>query len=247
MIFIRKIWFVDILLLPLQRFFRTTHPPNPTPETMYIAISGNIGSGKTTLTQLLSQHYNWQPRYESVDYNPYLEDYYGDIPRWSFNLEVYFLKERFKDLLAISQSPQTIVQDRSIFEGVYIFTANNFESGALSERDYRTYLDLFEQMMSVVKLPDLMIYLQADVPYLIRNIQLRGREYEKQMQLDYLARLNDKYEDFIHKKYPGRVLILEKASYDFTNPAHMLKIYDKIDRALGISDTFFKEEETNGS
>ncbi len=204
---------------------------------MYIAISGNIGSGKTTLTQLLAKHYNWQPRFESVKYNPYLEDYYGNIPRWSFNLEVYFLKERFKDLLAISQSTSTIVQDRSIFEGVYIFTANNYESGALSDRDYRTYLDLFDQMLSVVKLPDLMIYLRADVPYLIRNIQLRGRDYEKQMKLDYLARLNDKYEDFIRNKYSGRVLILEKAQYDFTNPADMLKVYDKIDSILGTSDT----------
>ncbi len=204
---------------------------------MYIAISGNIGSGKTTLTQLLAQHFHWQARYEAVDYNPYLEDYYADIPRWSFNLEVYFLKERFKDLLAIAQSPTPIVQDRSIFEGVHIFTACNFESGALSERDYQTYLDLFQQMMSVARLPDLMIYLKAEVPYLIRNIQLRGRDYERQMPLDYLARLNAKYEDFIQHKYPGRVLILDKAQYDFTNPAHMLRIYDRIDAALGTSGT----------
>ena len=204
---------------------------------MYIAISGNIGSGKTTLTQLLAQHFHWQARYEAVDYNPYLEDYYADIPRWSFNLEVFFLKERFKDLLAIAQSPTPIVQDRSIFEGVHIFTACNFESGALSERDYQTYLDLFQQMMSVARLPDLMIYLRAEVPYLIRNIQLRGRDYERQMPLDYLARLNAKYEDFIQHKYPGRVLILDKARYDFTNPAHMLRIYDRIDAALGTSGT----------
>ena len=186
---------------------------------MYIAISGNIGSGKTTLTQLLAQHYNWQARFEAVDYNPYLEDYYGNIPRWSFNLEVYFLKERFKDLLAIAQSPTPIVQDRSIFEGVHIFTACNHESGALSTRDYQTYLDLFEQMMSVAKLPDLMIYLRADIPYLIRNIQ-----------------------DFIQNKYPGPVLILDKAQYDFTNPTDMLKIYDKIDAALGNSATLGLEE-----
>ena len=209
---------------------------------MYIAISGNIGSGTTTLTQLLAQHYNWQARFEAVDYNPYLEDYYGNIPRWSFNLEVYFLKERFKDLLAIAQSPTPIVQDRSIFEGVHIFTACNHESGALSTRDYQTYLDLFEQMMSVAKLPDLMIYLRADIPYLIRNIQQRGRDYERQMPLDYLARLNDKYEDFIQNKYPGPVLILDKAQYDFTNPTDMLKIYDKIDAALGNSATLGLEE-----
>ena len=204
---------------------------------MYIAISGNIGSGKTTLTQLLAQHYNWQARFEAVDYNPYLEDYYGNIPRWSFNLEVYFLKERFKDLLAIAQSPTPIVQDRSIFEGVHIFTACNYESGALSQRDYQTYLDLFEQMMTMVRLPDLMIYLRADIPYLISNIQQSGRQYEQQMQLDYLARLNDKYEDFIQNKYPGRVLILDKTQYDFTRPADMLKIYDIIDSALGTPST----------
>lgn len=200
---------------------------------MYIAISGNIGSGKTTLTGLLAKHYNWEPRYEAVDYNPYLEDYYKDIPRWSFNMEVYFLKERFKDLLVVAQSGHTIIQDRSIFEGVHIFTANNFESGNLSKRDYQTYLDLFDQMMSVVSLPALMIYLRADIPYLIGNIRQRGRDYEQQMSLDYLSRLNNKYEEFITSHYPGKVLILDKSQYDFQKPEDMLKIYDKIDAVLG--------------
>lgn len=202
---------------------------------MYIAISGNIGSGKTTLTHLLAQHYHWEPRFEAVDYNPYLEDFYHDLKRWSFCLEVYFLKERFKDLLAISQSQNTIIQDRSIFEGVHIFTANNYESGNLSERDYQTYLDLFEQMMSVVSLPALMIYLRADVPYLIGNIQQRGRDYEKQMKIDYLASLNERYEDFILHRYPGRVLILDKRQIDFKNPTDMLGVYDRIDAALGLN------------
>ena len=205
---------------------------------MHIAIAGNIGSGKTTLTRLLSEHYGWEPRFEAVDYNPYLDDYYRDIPRWSFNLEVYFLKQRFKDILDIAQSPKTIIQDRSIFEGVYIFTANNYASGNLSDRDFQTYMDLFEQMMSVVKLPDLMIYLKADVPYLVSNIQQRNRECEKQMPLDYLASLNTRYEDFIHTQYRGRVLILDKAEYDFKRPEDMLRIYDKIDAALGQDALF---------
>lgn len=200
---------------------------------MYLAIAGNIGSGKTTLTHLLAQHYQWEPRFEAVDHNPYLDDYYRDISRWSFCLEVYFLKERFKDLLAVAQSPHTIIQDRSIFEGVHIFTACNHEAGNLSDRDYQTYLDLFEQMMSVVQLPALMIYLRAEVPYLVQNIQKRGRDCEKQMPIDYLTRLNQRYEDFILHQYPGRVLIIDKAQYDFANPDHMLSIYDKIDAALG--------------
>lgn len=205
---------------------------------MHIAIAGNIGSGKTTLTRLLSEHYGWEPRFEAVDYNPYLDDYYRDIPRWSFNLEVYFLKQRFKDILDIAQSPKTIIQDRSIFEGVYIFTANNYASGNLSDRDFQTYMDLFDQMMSVVKLPDLMIYLKADVPYLVSNIQQRNRECEKQMPLDYLASLNTRYEEFIHTQYLGRVLILDKAEYDFKRPEDMLRIYDKIDAALGQDALF---------
>lgn len=200
---------------------------------MYLAISGNIGSGKTTLTQNLAQHYHWTPRYESVDHNPYLDDYYRDIPRWSFCLEVYFLKERFKDLLVVANSPDTIIQDRSIFEGVHIFTACNHDAGNLSDRDYQTYLDIFEQMMSVVKLPDLMIYLRANIPYLVHNIQLRGRDCEKQIPIDYLTRLNQRYEDYILNHYPGRLLIIDKAEYDFAKPADLLRIYDKIDAILG--------------
>lgn len=200
---------------------------------MYLAIAGNIGSGKTTLTQLLARHYHWTPRFESVEHNPYLDDYYRDIARWSFCLEIYFLKERFKDLLVVANSPDTIIQDRSIFEGVHIFTACNHEAGNLSDRDYQTYLDLFEQMMSVVQLPALMIYLRADVPYLVQNIQQRGRDCEQQMPIDYLTRLNERYEDFILHHYPGRVLILDKAEYDFSRPEDMLRIYDKIDAILG--------------
>ena len=200
---------------------------------MHIAIAGNIGSGKSTLTRLLAKHYGWTPRFETVDHNPYLEDYYHDIHRWSFNLEVFFLKERFRDLLAISQSSETIIQDRSIFEGVYVFMANNKAMGNLSDRDYNTYMELFEQMLSVVKLPDLMIYLRASVAHLVGNIQKRGRGYEQTMQLEYLENLNERYEDFITRQYKGRVMIVEKDALDFENrPEDFAQVTDRIDRLL---------------
>ena len=200
-----------------QHVCSTTRATVNTPPitAMHIVVAGNIGSGKSTLTNLLAKHYGWTPRFESVDHNPYLEDYYHDIHRWSFNLEVYFLKERFRDLIAISQSQGTIIQDRSIFEGVYIFMANNKAMGNLSDRDYNTYMDLFEQMLSIVKLPDLMIYLRASVPHLVSNIQKRGRDYEQTMQLEYLNNLNRRYEDFINNQYKGRVMIVEKDNLDF--------------------------------
>jgi deoxyadenosine/deoxycytidine kinase len=200
---------------------------------MYIAVAGNIGSGKSTLTRLLAHHYGWEARYESVEENPYLEDYYRDIHRWSFNLEVFFLKERFRDLLAIEQSKKTIIQDRTIYEGVYVFMQNNKEMGNLSDRDYETYMELFEQMMSVVRQPDLLIYLKASVPHLVGNIQLRGREYEQAMQLDYLENLNRRYDDFIYNKYQGDVMTVEKDGMDFlNNTKDLAKIIDRIDRQL---------------
>ena len=200
---------------------------------MYIAISGNIGSGKTTLTRLLSRHYGWEARYEQVDHNPYLEDYYRDIRRWSFNLEVYFLKERFRDLLAITKAGHTVLQDRSIFEGVYVFMANNKAMGHLSDRDYDTYMELFEQMMQVAKLPDLMIYLRASVPHLVANIQKRGRDYEQAMQLEYLENLNLRYEHFIAHQYKGRVMTIDVDRLDFLgNKRDFGQFVDRIDRTL---------------
>ena len=200
---------------------------------MHIAIAGNIGSGKSTLTNLLARHYGWEPKFEAVEGNPYLEDYYKDIHRWSFNLEVYFLKERFRDLIAISQTDHTIIQDRSIFEGVYVFMENNKAMGNLSDRDYATYMELFEQMMSMVRLPDLMIYLHASVPHLVSNIQKRGRDYEQTIQLDYLQNLNERYDDFIYNKYQGKVMTVEKDQLDFLNNPHDLaKIIDRIDANL---------------
>lgn len=200
---------------------------------MHIAVAGNIGSGKSTLTKMLAKHYGWEPRYEAVEHNPYLEDYYRDIHRWSFNLEVYFLKERFRDLLAIAEADHTIIQDRTIYEGVYVFMQNNKAMGNLSERDYLTYMELFEQMMSMVRLPDLMIYLRASVPHLVGNIQKRGREYEQTIQLDYLQNLNERYEDFIYNKYPGQIMTIEKDDLDFLNRSKdFALIVDRIDRTL---------------
>ena len=201
--------------------------------SMYIAVAGNIGSGKSTLTGLLAKHYGWEARHEVVDENPYLEDYYRDIHRWSFNLEVFFLKERFRDLMKISQADHTVIQDRTIYEGVYVFMQNNKEMGNLSDRDYETYMELFEQMMSVVRRPDLMIYLRASVPHLVGNIQQRGRDYEQTMQLEYLENLNRRYDDFIYNKYKGRVMTVEKDGLDFKNNAKDLaQIIDRIDSQL---------------
>lgn len=200
---------------------------------MHIAIAGNIGCGKTTLTKMLAKHYGWEPRFEAVNYNPYLEDYYKDIERWSFPLEVYFLKERFKDILDINASDHTIVQDRSIFEGVHVFVANNKAQGNLSDRDYETFMELFEQMMSIVKMPDLMIYLRASIPHLVANIQKRGREYEQQIQIEYLQGLNERYEDFIFNRYDGRTLVVDVTQMDFQhNKEDFAAIVDKINARL---------------
>ena len=200
---------------------------------MYIAIAGNIGAGKTTLTKMLAKYYGWEPRFESVSFNPYLEDYYTDIKRWAFCLETYFLKERFKDMIRVQQSGHTIVQDRSIFEGVYVFVRNNYERGDLSERDYQTFMELFDLMKSQMKMPDMMIYLRKSVPALVAQIQKRGRDYEQQMEIDYLKGLNDKYEDFIFRLYEGRVLVFDSDGMDFeNNPADFRMVINKIDAEL---------------
>ncbi len=199
---------------------------------MHIGVAGNIGSGKTTLTRMLAEHYGWTPQYESVTYNPYLEDYYKDISRWSYNLETYFLAQRFKDLLEISKSDDVIIQDRTILEGVYIFVANNKALGNLSERDFDTYMQLFELMMSMVRLPDLLIYLKSSVPHLVSQIQKRGRDYEQGMSLEYLSGLNERYESWI-SSYKGPLLVLDVDELDFQNrPEDFEAITDKIDARL---------------
>ena len=200
---------------------------------MHIAVAGNIGSGKTTLVNMLSKHYGWKPQFEAVVSNPYLDDYYKDIQRWSFNMEVFFLKERFRNLLEISQSNTTIIQDRSIYEGVYVFMANNFKMGNLDERDYTTYMELFEQMTDVVKYPDLMIYLRSSVPHLVKNIQKRGRNYEQQIPLEYLENLNELYEEFIFKNYGGKVMTIDVDNIDYEHqPRQFGEIIDRIDADL---------------
>ena len=199
---------------------------------MHIGIAGNIGSGKTTLTRMLAEHYGWTPKYESVTYNPYLEDYYRDIPRWSYNLETYFLAQRFKDLLEISKSDDVVIQDRTILEGVHIFVENNREMGNLSGRDYDTYMQIFSLMMSMVSLPDLLIYLRSSVSHLVSQIQKRGRDYEQSMSLDYLGGLNEKYEKWI-EGYKGKLLIIDADMLDFENrPEDFESITDKIDAQL---------------
>ena len=201
-------------------------------KIMHIGIAGNIGCGKTTLTRMLAEHYGWTPKYEAVTYNPYLEDYYKDIERWSYNLETYFLAQRFQDLVEIAKSDDVIVQDRTILEGVHIFVANNKAMGNLSDRDYDTYMHLFNLMMSMVSEPDLLIYLKTSVPTLVAQIQKRGRDYEKGISIEYLSNLNDRYEQWI-ADYKGKVLIIEADDLDYEHrPEDFAAITDKIDAQL---------------
>lgn len=183
---------------------------------MHIAIAGNIGSGKTTLTRMLAARYGWTPKYESVDFNPYLSDFYDDMSRWSFNLQIYFLNKRFKDVVEISKTDDVIIQDRTIYEDARIFAPNLHDMGLMSSRDFETYSDLFDLMMSLVKMPDLLIYLKSSIPNLVSQIQKRGREYEKTIRIDYLTGLNNKYENWI-KDYKGHLLIIDADRYKFGN------------------------------
>ena len=199
---------------------------------MHIGIDGNIGCGKTTLTRMLSSHYGSTPKYEAVTYNPYLEDYYKDIQRWSYNLETYFLAQRFQDLLDIAKSDDVIIQDRTIMEGVHIFVANNKAMGNLSDRDFDTYMQLFNLMMSMVKEPDLLIYLKSSVPTFVSQIQKRGREYEKSISIEYLSNLNERYDEWI-SEYKGKVLVIEADDLEFEHrPEDFAAITDKIDAQL---------------
>ena len=199
---------------------------------MHIGIAGNIGSGKTTLTTLLARHYGWTPKFESVTYNPYLADYYADIKRWSFALEMYFLQQRLHDVLEISKSKDVIIQDRTLFEGVHIFVANNYAQGNLSERDYNTYMDTYNVMMSVVSLPDLLIYLKSSIPHLVSQIQKRGRDYEQSISIEYLSGLNERYEKWI-ESYKGRLIVVDADNLDFLNRQEdFAAITDKIDAEL---------------
>lgn len=200
---------------------------------MHIAIAGNIGSGKTTLTRMLAKHYGWIPKYEPVMENPYLEDYYKDLKRWSFNTEVFFLKERFRHMLEINSLQETTIQDRSIYEGVYIFAANNHRQGHMSDRDYEAYMELFSLMTDIVHYPDLMIYLKASIPHLVNNIQKRGRDCEQAMQLEYLKGVNDLYQEFVTQKYKGRILTIEVDALDYEHREKDFRlITDQIDELV---------------
>ena len=199
---------------------------------MHVAIAGNIGSGKTTLTKMLAAHYGWTPKFEPVDFNPYLADYYEDMERWSFNLQIYFLNKRFQDVVEISKSEKVIIQDRTIYEDARIFARNLHDMGLMSTRDFENYTDLFDLMMSLVGLPDLLIYLRSSIPNLISQIQKRGREYEKSIRIDYLTGLNEKYEDWIGG-YKGNLLVVDADNIKFGNrPEDFELITNMIDAKL---------------
>lgn len=199
---------------------------------MHIAIAGNIGSGKTTLTKMLAAHYGWTPKFESVDFNPYLSDFYEDMARWSFNLQVYFLNKRFKDVVDISRSDEVIIQDRTIYEDARIFAPNLHDMGLMSSRDYENYSDLFDLMMSLVGMPDLLIYLKSSLPNLIAQIQKRGREYEQTISIDYLSGLNERYENWI-KDYKGNLLVVDADNIKFGNrPEDFEQVTNMIDAQL---------------
>ncbi len=199
---------------------------------MHIAVAGNIGCGKTTLTRMLAQRYSWEPRFESVSDNPYLADFYADMERWSFNLQIYFLNKRFKEVVEISKSDKVIIQDRTIFEDARIFAPNLHDQGMMSDRDFANYQDLFDLMMSLVKLPDLMIYIRASIPTLVSQIQKRGREYEQSMRLDYLKGLEQRYEKWI-ADYKGPLLVVDGDNCKFgDNPEDFVQVTDKIDAML---------------
>ena len=199
---------------------------------MHIAIAGNIGCGKTTLTKMLASRYNWTPRFEPVDNNPYLEDYYQDMSRWSFHLQVYFLAKRFKEVVEISKSDEVIIQDRTIFEDACIFAPNLHDMGLMSDRDYANYSDLFSTMISLVRLPDLMIYIRSSVSNLVQQIQKRGRSYEQSMRMDYLKGLNDRYEKWV-AGYKGHLIIVDGDNWKFEQePEDFQRITDQIDSRL---------------
>jgi deoxyadenosine/deoxycytidine kinase len=200
---------------------------------MHIAIAGNIGSGKTTLTRLLSKHYNWEAKYEDVDENPYLADFYNDMQRWSFNLQIFFLKERFKGIVDIQKSSNNVVQDRTIYEDARIFATNLHDMGLMSTRDFENYTSLFNLIMSLVKPPDLLIYLRSSIPNLVAQIHKRGREYENGIRIDYLSGLNERYEKWIEEYKDGKVLIINVDEVKFEErPEDLSIVIDRIDALL---------------
>ena len=200
---------------------------------MHIAISGNIGSGKTTLTSLLAKHYKWEPHFEDADDNPYINDFYEDMQRWSFNLQIHFLTSRFNLVMQIRKSNKTVVQDRTIYEDAYIFAPNLHAMGLMTTRDFNNYISLFELMHPFITPPDLLIYLRASVPTLVNQIQKRGREYEEAIRIDYLKRLNERYEAWISTYSQGKLLVIDIDDINFAdNPEHLGSIVEKINAEI---------------
>ena len=200
---------------------------------MHIAIVGNIGAGKTTLTEMLAKNYGWEPMFEAVDNNPYLEDFYNEMKRWSFNLQIYFLNTRYRQIVEIQKSGRDIIQDRTIYEDAYIFAENLHDMGLMTTRDYENYQSMFDNITAFIKPPDLLVYLKASVPTLVNNIQRRGRDYEIGIRIDYLSKLNEKYDKWIHGYNLGKLLILDKDNLDFANnPEDMGTIVNLIEREI---------------
>jgi len=200
----------------------------------YIAVSGNIGAGKTTLCEKLGKHFDWEVQFESTDDNPYLNDFYEDMSRWAFNLQVYFLHNRYKGILDILKGEKTVIQDRTIFEDAHIFAPNLHQMGLMSERDFKNYFELFESMQTQIQAPDLVIYLRAGIPTLVNHIGKRGREYEGSISIDYLKRLNTRYDDWIQAYNAGPKLIVDVNEIDFVNkPEDLGMIIDKVSAQLG--------------
>lgn len=199
---------------------------------MHIAIAGNIGSGKTTLTRLLSKHFGWTPHFEDVENNPYLHSFYEDMQRWSFNLQVYFLNSRFRQVIEIRNSGKTVVQDRTIYEDAHIFAPNLHSMSLMSTRDFENYSSLFELMSKFIQPPDLLVYLRASVPTLVNQIQKRGRDYEASIRLDYLKHLNERYEAWISGYIIGKLLIVEVDDIDLEKPADLSYVIERINAEL---------------
>ena len=209
------------------------HPGLKKKKNMHIAVAGNIGSGKTTITGLLAKHYGWEAQYEDIDDNPYLNDFYEDMQRWSFNLQIYFLNSRFSQIVRIRQSNKTVIQDRTIYEDSYIFAPNLHSMGLMSTRDFENYFALFNLLNSLIEPPDLLIYLRASIPTLVNQINRRGRKYENNIRLDYLKRLNERYEAWVETYNLGRILIIDADNYNFPDrPEDLSAVIDKINAEL---------------
>jgi deoxyadenosine/deoxycytidine kinase len=200
---------------------------------MHVAIAGNIGAGKTTLTKLLAKHYKWKPHYESVEENPYLDDFYSEMERWSFNLQIFFLNSRFRQILEIHESGKNIIQDRTIYEDAHIFAPNLHAMGLMTNRDFSNYSSLFELMEKLVSPPDLLIYLRANIQTLVGQIHQRGRDYENTISIDYLSRLNERYEAWITTYTKGKLLIVDVDNLNIVdNPEDLGSVIDKIDAQI---------------